>query len=205
MMMRDLIVLVADKTMEMAILGILERYHSLTIRKISPEVIRHPQHDPGCATYGVGFLSHFADQYHHALLIFDHEGSGREKTDRCALQQELNRAFYESLWNGRARAIVISPELETWIWSDSPHVDATIRWRNQPVPLRDWLLEQGWLRKGAIKPERPKEAFEAALRHARTPRSASLYRQIAEKVSLSHCQDPAFLDLTATLREWFGG
>jgi hypothetical protein len=203
-MMRDLIVLVADKTMETAMQSILERHRSLTIRKISNSVIRHPQHDPGCAKYGVAFLSHFADQYRHALLIFDHEGSGKEQTDRCTLQQELNSAFYESPWNERARAVVISPELETWIWSDSPHVDATIRWRDQPKPLRDWMLDQGWLREGAIKPERPKEAFEAALRHARTPRSASLYRQIAEKVSLLRCRDPAFLDLKATLREWFG-
>ncbi len=203
--MGDLVVLTADKTMEIAMQSILSRYHSLTIRKISANILSHPQHDPGCAKDGVSFLSRFADQYHHALLIFDHEGSGKEETDRYAIQQELNGEFGQSPWNGRARAVVISPELETWIWSDSPHVDATIRWSNQPLALRDWLLDNGWLQKGAVKPERPKEAFNAALRHARTPRSASLYRQIAESVSLARCEDPAFLDLKAILQEWFGG
>lgn len=202
--MRDLIVLTADKTMEVAIQSILERCQSLDIHKISTYVIRHPQHDPGCARDGVAFLSRYADQYRYGLLVFDHKGSGREETDRSSLQQSLNGEFGQSPWKGRARAVVISPELETWIWSDSPHVDATIRWSNQPVPLRKWLLSKGWLQRGTVKPGKPKEAFEAALRQARTPKSASLYRQIAENVSLARCEDPAFLDLKATLQEWFG-
>ena len=202
--MRDLIVLAADKTMEITIQVLLKRYHALAIRQIAANVIRHPRHDPGCAMDGVAFLSPYADQYRHGLLVFDHEGSGRETTERSSLQQELDSEFGRSPWSGRARAVVIGPELETWIWSDSPHVDATIRWRNQPEPLRDWLLDRGWLQKGAVKPERPKEAFHAALRQSGTPKSSSLYGQIAEKVSLARCKDPAFLDLKAILQEWFG-
>lgn len=201
--MRDLIVLAADKHMESAVRAIIHRYHSLTIRQISATIIRHPHRDPGCVNEGVGFLSQYADQYRHGLLIFDHEGSGREGIDRQELQQMLDSEFLQSPWKERARTIVISPELETWIWSDSPHVDATIRWSNQPTALREWLSHRGWLRSGAIKPERPKEAFEAALRKARTPRSASLYQQIAEKVSLARCQDPAFLELKTILKTWF--
>ena len=201
--MKDLIVLTADRAMESTIQSILGRYHSLAIRKVSSTVIRHPQHDPGCAKDGVDFLSHYSKQYHHGLLIFDHEGSGMELVDRQALQQRINGRFSNSPWRDRAQAIVISPELEAWIWSDSPHVDAVLRWRHQPTPLRSWLSEQGWLREGRVKPERPKEALLAALRQTRTPRSASLYRQIAERVSLSRCSDPSFLELKTLLRKWF--
>ncbi|MFB3133348.1 MAG: hypothetical protein ACE10K_12585, partial [Rhodothermales bacterium] len=54
------------------------------------------------------------------------------------------------------------------------------------------------------KPQRPKEAVEAVLRATDTPRSSSLYRQLAQKVSLNRCDDPAFLKLKSTLQEWFG-
>ena len=60
-----------------------------------------------------------------------------------------------------------------------------------------------YLQTGEVKPARPKEAFEAALREARKPRSASLYQQIAERVSLRRCTDTAFLELKSILNNWF--
>lgn len=56
---------------------------------------------------------------------------------------------------------------------------------------------------GEVKPGRPKEAFQAALREARIPRSASLYQRIAEKVSLRGCEDRAFLKFKDLLKDWF--
>ena len=54
-----------------------------------------------------------------------------------------------------------------------------------------------------IRPVEANEAFEAALREARKPRSASLYQQIAERVSLRRCTDTAFLELKSILNNWF--
>ena len=99
------------------------------------------------------------------------------------LQETLNLTFASSEWGSRARAIVLVPELEAWIWSDSPEIDMVAGWKNRDPGLRPWLIEQGWLQEEMIKPVRPKEAFEAALREARKPRSASLYQQIAGSVS----------------------
>ncbi len=202
--MPDLVVLTADLDMENALKGILGRCHSLGTRRLSTTIYRHSEHDPGCALRGVDFLSLYADQYDHGLLIFDHEGSGKELTDHRELQEDLNEQFVRSAWGTRARAIVISPELESWIWSDSPVVDSVLGWRGQPIPLRRWLSDQKWLSEDGGKPQRPKEALEAALRVVRTPLSASLYLQIAERVSLSRCVDPAFLELKSLLQEWFG-
>lgn len=201
--MSDLIVLTADLDMENAMKGILGRHQSLAIREISADIVSHPQHDPGCAIRGVDFLSRYAHQYNHGLLMFDHEGSGREQIDRQQLQKDLDAEFAHPPWEGRARAIVIKPELETWIWSDSPEVDRVLGWSNRATTLRAWLSEQDWVQDGSVKPDRPKEAFLAALRKTRTARSASLYRQIAERVSLSRCRDPAFLELKAVLQQWF--
>ena len=82
-------------------------------------------------------------------------------------------SFASSAWGSRARALVLSPELEMWIWSDSPHIDEVAGWKNRNPGLRPWLIEQAYLQEGEVKPARPKEAFEAALREAGKPRSAS--------------------------------
>ena len=201
--MKDLVILTADKDQQHALRGMLSRPEALGIRTVEADIFVHPEHDPACALRGVDFLASFAGQYRFGLLIFDHEGSGREGTTPQGLQERLNVEFASSAWGERARAIVLSPELEMWIWSDSPYIEEVAGWANRGPGLRPWLMEQGWLQKGKIKPDRPKEAFEAALREARKPRSASLYQQIAERVSLRRCTDTAFLELKEILINWF--
>ncbi len=200
---KDLVVLAADKDMEHALKGLLSRPQALGIRAIEADIRIHPGHDPACAGYGVDYLSNFSEYYRYGLLMFDHEGSGREQTQPQVLQETLNNDFARSAWGERARAVVLSPELEAWVWSDSPHVDAVAGWKNRQPPLRSWMVEQGWLEEGEVKPVRPKEAFQAALREARIPRSASLYQQIAERVSLHRCEDGSFQEFKDVLGSWF--
>jgi hypothetical protein len=203
MIRKDLFVLVADKNIASAMRGLVSRPQALGIRPIENDIKDHFERDPGCARHGVAFMSNLSEEYLHGLLMFDHEGSGREQTQPQELQRELNEEFARSPWGGRATAIVLSPELEAWVWSASPHVDEAAGWRGRQPTLRRWLVEGGWIRQGEAKPARPKEAFEAALREAHKPRSSSLYQQIAENVSLSRCQDPSFLELKDILRNWF--
>ena len=204
-MKKDLVVLAADKDMEHALKGLFTRPEALDIRSIEADILVHPQHDPACARRGVAFLSNMAERYHHGLLMFDHEGSGREQDPVEELQESLNEDFARSAWSDRAKAIVLSPELEAWIWSDSPHVEDVTGWKRRQPPLRRWLTHQGWLQEDEVKPARPKEAFQAALREARRPRSSSLYQQIAERVSLRQCMDRSFLEFKDVLRNWFPG
>ena len=119
------------------------------------------------------------------------------------LQENLNRQFSRSPWGDRACAIVLAPELETWVWSNSPHVDDVLGWKGRQPSLRTWLKENGWMGEEDEKPERPKEAFHAALRESQIARSASLYMEIAQRVSLGGCRDDAFLELQETLQNWF--
>ncbi len=203
-MTADLVVLVADKDMQHALKGLFSRPRALGIRPVAHDIYVHPQHDPACARpEGVQFLSRFAAQYDHGLLLFDHEGSGREATSTAALQREIDQRLVRSAWGERARAVVVAPELETWVWSESPHVDAVVGWSGRSPALRDWLVGEGRLEADTSKPARPKEALHAALRAAGVARSASLYQQIAERVSLQSCKDRSFRRLRSTLREWF--
>ena len=200
---RDLVVLAADKDQQHALLGLFSRPQSLGMRSIEFDIFVHPEHDPACRRVGVKFLANFSRQYDHALLLFDHDGCGRETTDAAELQRQLNQELSESTWGNRARAIILVPELESWVWIDSPHLDRVAGWRGRKPSLRTWLNEKGLWRPNEAKPDCPKEAFHAALREAGVARSASLYRQLAETVSLRECSDRSFRELRSTFRKWF--
>lgn len=201
---KDLVVLTADKNWMAALKGLFSRPQALGIRPIKTETIQHPRKDPGCVNEGVAFLSNFSEQYHYGLLIFDYEGCGKEKTDSPReLQDALNEQLFRSRWGDRARTIILSPELEAWVWSGSPHVDEVVGWRGRQPSLRAWLTGQELLQAGEAKPNHPKRAFEAALQEVRKRRSSSLYQQIAERVSLNRCQDPSFLEFKSILSNWF--
>lgn len=200
---KDLVVLAADKDIEHTLMGLLSRPEALGIREISCDIRVDPGHDPACARNGVSFLSSFSKQYDYALLLFDHKGSGKEDMEPEKLQQLLNQNFERSGWGERAKAIIIAPELETWVWTSSPHVDHILGWENQQPSLRDWMEEKKLWLQGEPKPHHPKEAFRNALRKSRIPRSASLFQKLAEQVSLKNCEDRAFQELLSTLQAWF--
>lgn len=199
---RDLLVLVADRNMEMAVRGVLARRKSLGIRQVTADVRRHPEHDCGCRQGGVEFLSVFVGQYQHALLVFDREGCGQEDPAE-RIESELEGALATTGWGDHAAVVVPDPELEIWVWSDSPHVERELGWSGRQPTLREWLCEKGFLGAGQIKPARPKEAMQAALREVGKSRSSALFAALAERVSLKKCEDRAFLKLRATLACWF--
>lgn len=199
----ELVVLVADKNMEFAVKGILSRANALRMREVKPVFHVHPENDPGCLLRGDLFLSLFVHQYAHALVLLDREGSGQERFAREKLEAGIEERLAKSGWGDRAAAIVIDPELEMWVWSDSPQVDSVLGWEGRNPALRNWLLDKEYLHDGQVKPVRPKEALELALRTARKPRSSSLYFQLAQKVSLGRCVDSSFVKLKTTLQGWF--
>ena len=201
--LKDLIVLAADKNMEFAIKGVLSRFKSLGIREVSTDFRVHMENDPGCLVRGHDFLKPFTHKYCHALIVLDREGCGQESVTRELLEICIEDKLSRSGWEDRAAAIVIDPELEAWVWSNSPHVDSILGWQGKEPCLRNWLQSREYLVPGAIKPARPKEALEDALKTARKPRSSSLYLQIAENVSIDRCVDPSFVKLKEILQKWF--
>lgn len=207
---RDLVVLVADRHMEHAVSGILERHRSLAIRPIDFQVLGHVgKADPGCYGQSDNFLRRYQREFEHALVIFDLHGAGVEyregkKVEKAEeIEKEVADRLRRSGWGDRADAVVIVPELEAWVWGPSRQVDQTLGWRGQPIGLREWLQKQGLWPKGDVKPPDPKVAMQATLRQLGRPRSSAIYAQLAKKVGLRHCRDRSFCRLVEILRSWF--
>jgi hypothetical protein len=201
---KELVVLVADKNMEAVMAGLLGRPQSLSIRAISCDVFVHPRRDPGCLTGADDFLRPFSGAYRYALVLFDHEGCGRESNSPEALAAEVKARLEGAGWADRAEAVVLAPELEVWAWTDSPHVPRCLGWADRVPPLREWLAKTGYWQPDQTKPRQPKPAFEAALREVCKPRSSAIYGDLARSVSLKGHTEPAFLRLTQALQKWFG-
>jgi len=200
---KDLVVLVADNNMEHTVRGLLCRHDSLGIRSFHFDIFRHPEHDPGCRLRSPQFLQPLVNRYAHGLVMFDRQGCGKEELSREVLEAEVETRLSRAGWGERAAAIVLDPELEIWVWSDSPHVDSILGWSNRSPDLRTWLKAEGLFETSVDKPKRPKEAMESAQKFAKKARSSALYFQLAQKVSLTRCVDPAFSKFKTTLQGWF--
>jgi len=200
---KDLVCLVADKNIEQAIRALLSRPQSFEIREISFDLYVHPESDPACSRRAHDFLRPFLNRYRHALVVFDLEGSGQEHLSREELEENLESLLAGGGWGTRAAALAIDPELEVWVWSRSPHVVSTLGWAGREPDLTSWLTQKGFLAENEIKPERPKEALEKALRMVRKPRSSSIYFQLAQRISFRSCTDGSFSKLKLCLTRWF--
>ncbi len=200
---KDLLVLVPGKDERACMASLLGRPQALAIRPITWDIEQDDQRDPGCCHRGHEYLRTAIRLYAHALLIFDREGCGLEQQTREELERQVEARLASSGWGDRAAVVVIDPELEMWVWSNSPHVSNALGWRDQPTGLREWLTDEGLLRNEQVKPDRPKEAMEHVLRRTHRPRSSQIYKDLAQRVSLERCTDPAFLKLRQVLMRWF--
>jgi hypothetical protein len=200
----ELVVLVPGKDDEEALIGLLAtRCQSLRIRPPRFKVLRHPRRDAGCFREAERLLRPFLAQAEHALVMFDYEGCGQESRSPDWVSSEVRERLQRSGWDDRAEVVVVVPELEAWVWSDSPRVDDVLGWHGREPCLRSWLQQQGLWQPDVPKPSRPKEAVERALEVVRLQRSSATYRQLAESVSLQRCQDTSFRRLVEVLRQWF--
>jgi len=197
-------VLCADLDAENALKSLFTRFQALGVREFSHRILRHPNRDSGCRANAAAFLRPFAALDRRVLVVFDHHGCGREfeqtpETVESELEGELAR-------NGWARdlvaAIVISPELESWIWSTSPLVSTALGFESSD-DLRRFLEDKELIEPASAKPSDPKGAFEAALRAKGKPRSATIFSDLAARVSTKGCTDRGFLKFATALRTWF--
>ncbi len=195
---KDLVVWVADRTMEAVVRALLEtRTHSIPMRTVTFDVFVFPGHDPQARLDGAGILNGFIDSYEHGVLMFDHEGSGAEDISTEELEAGIDREL--GAWQGKAATIAIDPELEVWVWGPSRHVAEEL---NVSKSVLDTFLSR-FQKDDNGKPVRPKETFEQALWKIKRPRTSSIYKSLAENVSLDQCSDRAFRKFCDTLSGWF--
>lgn len=198
---KDLVVLVADADILQAMKVLLRRSESLGIAPIDFYVFPHHNRDPGCRTQAANYLRPYLNSYRRSLVLFDREGcsSNFSRTDiQCTVELDLRR----NGWEDRSKAIVIDPELETWIWGYHEIVPA-LAWRGDYGSLRNWLSERKLWPVSEAKPPDPKKALEAVMKHTGRRRSPRIYEQISKVANFEHCQDAAFNELRSTLQLWF--
>lgn len=201
----DLIILVPGKDEKETLEGLLlKRRESLGISAVRYKILVHPRRDPGVFNEAAAVLQPYLRQARYALILLDHEGSGQEDRGQNDVRDDLLGRLHQAGWTERCAVILCEPELEMWVWSDSPHVDRILGWEHRSPGLRPWLTQQGLWPLGAAKPARPKEAFIDAVCKAGIQHSSSLFRELAEHVGLERCQDPSFSELSKILRRWFG-
>lgn len=202
--MKDLVVVVADNYQEVVIRALLQRVpFSSGTRPFSFDVIRNIGNDPGSYNDSHELLRPYSNEYQFALVVFDYEGTGVEmQKSREQVESHVESLLNKNGWNKKSAVIVIKPELETWMWQDNPNVENAIGWEGLQS-LYQWAETTGKIPYGEHKPPRPKETLEDALRKNGTPKSAAIYRKIAETVSYKNCTDPAFTKAIRTLKGWF--
>ena len=198
--MIDLTILAADKNMQFALHGALNRPQAMGIREITFEITTHPERDGGMRTTRPLLLGLKRPRAKHGLLIFDYDGCGaKEPADE--LQARMDERLRPQ-WAANAKTVVVSPELDIWLWGGENALREVLEWK-KGGRIRDWLKKRGFCFAQTGKPERPKEAMDAIMRELRVPRSSALYEKIAQKISLKRCVDPAFLCLKKQLQAWF--
>jgi hypothetical protein len=201
--MKDLLCLVADRNIEAALRGLFGRPQALGIRALDFDIRVHPRRDPGCFREAHEFLRPFRDEYAHALVVFDRAWEGAAARDAGVLEAEVRKQFDAQGWKDWADVVVVEPELDAWVWSDSPHVEECLGWSGRNPRLRDWLRQENLWTPQRPKPDDPKIAVERALYEVRIPRSSAIYGNLASRVSVERCTDASFARFRDVLRRWF--
>lgn len=187
--MRDLVLLVPDKNTEYTLRGALRRHQALGIREIDFQILVEQGRDGGVRRRGAQVLNVLRARFSHAVMVMDYEGCGSDVGPR-ELEAQLDDALSHA-WGARAKAIVIQPEVDVWMWGAETHLRATMNW-TFAEGIRPWLESRSFMFEENGKPNRPKEALEAAFRRAAVPRSSARYEDVAQRISLTNCTDAAF-------------
>ena len=209
--MKDLLFFVADKNMAEAVGGLLERdlIHlaigcaPFQFDARSDIKVAAGQNDPGLYVRANELLRPLAAEYRHAVVIVDEEWDGSPGEEEIA--RRLSEHLVNAGWSEETSLpLVVRPEADVWLWSDSPHSATALGWPSW-VELRPALEREGFLAADKKKPERPKEAAEWALKNCgrKAPRSAALYRLVSSRASVRRCEDKALARLIEALRTWF--
>ena len=199
--MKDLAILVADIQQEKTVQTLLEeRRHSLGLGLVTFDIFRHPSHDPGVYRQAGAFLATLINQYHYALVLLDVAWKGGPG-NAVEIEQDIQADLDQRGWQGRSVVIALDPELEVWVWANSPHVPTELgmTWEQ----IRELAEQKGYWSPSATKPAHPKELLEDVLYRTRKRRSSALFMRLARRIGLTACQDTAFVRLRETLRAWF--
>ena len=90
------------------------------------------------------FLRSFSRRYRYALVMFDREGCGKEDRSRDELESDMELKLQNSGSPDRSAVVVIDPELEVWLWTDSSQLDQVAGWAGASPSLRQSIVGAGF-------------------------------------------------------------
>ena len=207
--MRDCVFFVADKTMRETFLGFLSREDrasqlgcgQFSFNPAEDLFFATGQNDPGLFTRAAELVQVFRRTHHKVVIVLDCDWDG--SPGQAAIISQIEEHLMTSGWaRERILVIAIEPELEQWIWQDSPILDDELRHAG-PDSLRAALDARGLWPAHLPKPPSPKEIFNQIRHENRVKKSSSVFKRIAATVPVGACQDSEFHKLAAQLRSWF--
>lgn len=206
--MRDLIILVPDLQCEATLVGFFGRdgfHHSLGCGQFvfdpRQDLLRESRNDPGVWKNSHELLRLKRPTHRNALIVLDNAWEGSPGV--AQIEKDIAGNMTSCGWNRKQfEVIVINPELEAWIWQDHIHVERAFG-HASPPSLREKLREVSLWPDGSHKPPDPKLAVEIAQRWYRFGPPSPVFAEIATKISLRGCVDPAFLKMQGAIRTWF--
>ncbi len=208
--MRDCMFYVADMNMAEAFKGFLTRqqfHQSIGCGQFAFDPLQDlaraaGQTDGGLWRRAGGLCKGYLQTHQYLVVCLDRDFGG--SPGQAQVRQDVEQRLLAVGWQrGQFVVLVIDPELEQWIWQDSPHVEKAFK-HASPPSLRQVLLNAGDWPDAQDKPNRPKEVLERLVhQNLRGNRSSTLYSKITSSVSVRRCVDGEFLALQAALRRWF--
>ncbi len=210
--MKDLLIVTADNSIKAALCGFFERegwWNAVGCGRFSIDPqndIKAAQglNDPGLYRRAGDLLQPLAPEYRHVLVILDGEWEGAP-SDPHAIRDAVENHIESAGWaKGDGCGIVIVPELEIWLWADSPHLASLLNFPDFASLRQHVQTNSDAWPVGSAKPADPEEALKVVCRNAPvTPKNPSLFRHVCRAVGTKHCADPAVARLFDALRTWF--
>ena len=204
--MRELVILVADGTMAAVFRAFFGRERwDLTLQcaqfDLWPEedIFHDPLHtDGGVHKSAQELLRPYLNTHSRAMVVLDQQFGG--ELPAAEVRQDILARLHQNGWNDRCEVVVINPELEVWLWQNSPHVEQAVGFSGS---LRQHLQDNGKWPAGAPKPLEPKEAMQALVKAKKPLKTQVVYSRIARSVSIHGCRDQSFDLFANTIRHWF--
>jgi hypothetical protein len=175
---------------------------SLGVRRLTHTIVRSPATDSGVYGRPHEILRPLISSHRFAIALFDYYGCGAEH--RLGVEEaaaHAQRLLEKNGWKGRAKAICIEPELERWIiCTHAPMAEVL---DTNDAFVQKILGKAGHVPDAQGKFVDPKAAWEALLQATRARQSSALCTNLALRLRLTQCTDPAFLKLMEFLRLHF--
>ena len=143
---------------------LLARPESLEMAPVKFEVQRHFRRDSGCRTGAVEYLRKLQRSYRYALVLFDLDGSGSDRS-REETQREVEEGLIRSGWNDGAvgdgpasRPLSSSRSWKRGFGVPRTKIPEVLGWRKEYAELRRWLCGSGTLAGGESQASEPEES-----------------------------------------------